>query len=190
MNSFGLRAILLPTRDPRGPMHNTSKILFLIRVFFGLLLMVLLWATLAGSYPYASWYIGLPIVLLAVLALRPSASGPLYVPWRAHQLFVFILFFIFHSVKGATDVARRVIAPRLAIDPQQLGYHVGLPAGPSRILFIGAINLLPGTLVIDARGKELIIHALDASASTTVELQRLERRIAALFGIDMSSVET
>jgi len=145
-----------------------------------LILFAGLWLVIAGSDP-ASWIIGVPIVLLATvygerLAIPPRRGlSPVAV-------LAFIPYFLWQSLLGGLDVARRVLRPQLDIDPGFLRYPVRLSDPDARVFFLDSIRLLPGTLSANMRGGMIDVHALDAGVDVAPELADLERRVARLFG--------
>ncbi|TVQ49170.1 MAG: cation transporter [Gammaproteobacteria bacterium] len=116
----------------------------------------------------------------AVAAAFPPAQG-FTVRWLAVPAFA--AFFVYESIRGAVDVAWRAGHPRLPIDPHLLRHVIRLPAGPPRTLLVSTVSLLPGTLSADllAEDNVLIVHAI--TSEPQAGLQRLERRIASLFGL-------
>jgi multicomponent Na+:H+ antiporter subunit E len=145
-----------------------------------LALFALVWLVLAGTDPL-SWVIGVPAVLFAtVTAARLSqlvGSDP-----RPLPLLGFVPFFVWESILGGVDVARRVLGPKLLIDPALVTYRPRLQDPAARVVFLDTISLLPGTLAADFRDGIAYVHALEASAAVVAGLDRLEHRVAGLFG--------
>lgn len=147
------------------------------------LLFALIWALLTDGAS-ASWWIGVPAILLALfvsLYLMPP------VRFSSLAFFRFIPFFIVHSVFGGVDVARRVFHPGLPIDPARLEYALSLPPGAARVFIASVVNLLPGTLSIEFEADVLVLHVLDGKRSSLEELQAVERLIAEIFVIQLPS---
>jgi multicomponent Na+:H+ antiporter subunit E len=145
------------------------------------LLMAALWWVLAGGSS-SSWLVGVPVVLAAALAMLQWGRA-----WRLNLpgLARFSAYFLWASVRGGVDVARRVLLPALPIDPEQRRYPLRLPEGPARIFFTAVVSLLPGTLSLELERDELILHVLDARLPVDRELRRLETRVADVFTIDL-----
>jgi multicomponent Na+:H+ antiporter subunit E len=147
--------------------------------------MALLWFGLNGL-DVNSWMVGGPAVLAAAwisVKLLPSVSWR----WSLRGTLVFAAYFLRESVRGGWDVARRAISPRLALSPAIVCYPFHLPSGPSRLFFCAAISLLPGTAVVAIAESSICVHALDNSISLKEELRELERRVGALFGLELMS---
>jgi multicomponent Na+:H+ antiporter subunit E len=93
----------------------------------------------------------------------------------------FIGYFARESLRGGIDVASRILAPRLRIDPALIEYRPALADGPARNFFVVCVSLLPGTLSVSQRGDLVEIHMLDRHASAEPELAALEQMIGGTF---------
>jgi len=145
--------------------------------------MALLWLGLNG-WDGNSWLVGVPAVLAAAwisVTLLPAISWR----WTASGALAFVGFFLRESVRGGWDVARRALSPGLALSPAIVCHALHLPAGPSRLFFCGAISLLPGTAVVSIAEGTICLHVLDWTPRVEEELRELERRVGALFGVEL-----
>jgi len=151
------------------------------QLFGHLAALALLWWIVAGG-TVSSWIVGGPTIVAAAL-LAPRAPRE---PWRLSLpgALRFTAFFLRESLRGGVDVARRVSAPRPRVAPGLVRYRWRLPeGGPARALFALCVSLLPGTLVANVGGRDLLIHALDTGAPVAVELAALEDAVAGLFSL-------
>jgi multicomponent Na+:H+ antiporter subunit E len=99
----------------------------------------------------------------------------------------FLPFFLWQSLRGGIDVARRALHPRLPLAPLLLDYPLRLPDGPACTFLANTVSLLPGTLSADLENGCLTVHVLDGSQpDVSAELQSLEALIADLFGVELS----
>jgi multicomponent Na+:H+ antiporter subunit E len=138
--------------------------------------LALLWALLSGGSA-ASWVVGVPAVLAAAWLM--PAPPPRRWRLRAAGVPGFVVFFVRESWRGGVDVAARVLAPRLRVQPGLVWHRWELPAeGPARTLFVLCASLLPGTLVAGQHADGVRVHALDTGAAVSAELVALERAIA------------
>ena len=140
----------------------------------------LLWWVLSGGDP-ASWLVGIPVVLtssaISMALPRGGESGFSIRGWAA-----LVPVFLWQSLLGAWDVARRVLSPRLPVDPGFFEYRLGLRGKAARWLFLHLINLMPGTLSARLDGDLLIVHALNLEDMSETALRGTEKRVAAAFG--------
>ena len=144
------------------------------------LLLGALWFALVGPEAAASWVVGLPTVVASAWSFtRLSRGNALRLSLVSAALLIPV--FVWESFRGGIDVARRVLRPRLDLDPGLVDYRLRLTTTSARVFFVGFVSLLPGTLSADLQGDTLRIHALDLGADPLPELLRLEWRVAAIF---------
>lgn len=147
-----------------------------------LVLFALMWWILTDG-AMGSWPIGLPVVLLATLVsvmLTPPLS------WSLRGILRFIPYFLWYSIRGGVDVARRALHPRLPISPGLVDYRFRLPPGLPRIFMANTVSLLPGTLSVELGEEILHIHVLDETGVIDEELNMLENRLADIFGLELT----
>ena len=147
---------------------------------FSLLTFASLWWLLSGGDP-GSWLIGIPAVLAAGWAARRLRMGERWT-FSAPGVLRFLPLFLWESLRGGMDVARRTLAPRLRIQPGFTLYRTGLQQPNARVFFANCVCLLPGTLAADLQDDRLRVHMLDAAFDPQVELKRLERAVAHVYG--------
>ena len=148
---------------------------------FRTVLFALLWWILTDG-AINSWLVGVPVVLLAVLASEALLSG---VSWSLPGMVRFVPFFLWHSLYGGVDVARRALHPRLPISPELFDYRWRLPPGLPRVFMANAVSLLPGTLSAELDEEHLRVHVLDQTGAFASGLALIEVRVAQLFGLSL-----
>jgi multicomponent Na+:H+ antiporter subunit E len=142
-----------------------------------------IWWALAGGVPGGA---GAAVAIVAVaatavagLALRGrGARRP-----RVHRMPRFVAFFLWRSVLGGVDVARRALTPRVAVDPGFVDYDPRLPEGSARALHIALVSVMPGTLVAEelAPGGMVRVHVIDIAQPVDDELERVREEVRLLF---------
>ncbi len=150
-----------------------------------LLLFALLWMVITQGAA-ASWVVGIPCIILALVAFR-RLSCPARPAFRPSALIGFAVWFFWQSLRGGLDVARRALRPRMTLNPGFLRYRLSVPPGPARVFLINSVSLLPGTLSADVDGDELLLHMLDTQADVMAETREVERRIRQLYGIEQGA---
>lgn len=161
-------------------MAHVQRLRGTIRILGRATLFASVWLIIAGTDP-AAWLIGGPAVLAATwasLRLSPVPQPGLSVIGLAR----FIPYFLWESLRGGLDIARRVTAPRLAINPGIQDYRMRLTSPTAQVVFLDGISLIPGTLSADLRGRTVRVHTVDSGSDIGPSLLDLERRVAALFG--------
>ncbi|HVL55905.1 MAG TPA: Na+/H+ antiporter subunit E [Burkholderiaceae bacterium] len=148
----------------------------------------LLWLAISGGSA-GSWPVGAVSIAAAVLVslrLRPARR----IAIRPLAALRFSGFFLAQSLRGGVDVALRALAPRMPIAPDFIEYRMTLPAGPEQVFAVDVISLMPGTLSVEIQGNVLRVHVIDRRAPIAAALQRVERRVAALFGLPEPATQT
>jgi multisubunit Na+/H+ antiporter MnhE subunit len=150
-----------------------------------LLVLALIWWALTGGSDSA-WAWGLPAVLLAASLPTGLGAGEPW-QWRIAGLSRFVPVFIWYNCRGALDVAILAMHPRRAPDPVLFSFPLRLPTTPARVFLSNLINLLPGTLSTRLDPRAVEIHVLAASPHIPATVALLERRVADLFGLTLTS---
>ncbi len=99
------------------------------------------------------------------LGLRPLA----YVPWLLWEI-----------VKSNLDVARVVLSPKMPISPRLIRVLSSQRTESGQAIFANSITLTPGTITLDLREGEALVHALTAEAAEGLQSGEMNRRVAAL----------
>jgi multicomponent Na+:H+ antiporter subunit E len=146
-------------------------------------LFALMWWVLTDG-AMDSWLVGAPVVLFATrvsVVLLPSFS------WSLTGMARFVPFFLWRSLYGGVDVARRAMHPRLPISPGLFDHRWRLPPGLPRVFMANTVSLLPGTLSAELDEEHLRVHVLDRTGAFASELILIEARVARLFNVKISS---
>lgn len=127
----------------------------------------------------ADWPLVSLFALLATtssLVLLPPASVRL----RPLGLVRFLPYFLWQSLLGGLDVARRAFSPRLPLSPGFTEYPLKLRSEAARVFFVWTVSLMPGTASTELLEGTLKLHVLD-TAQGVAKLKGLEARVARLF---------
>jgi multicomponent Na+:H+ antiporter subunit E len=136
----------------------------------------LAWLVIAGTHPEAL-ILGIGAAAAAArLSLDLLPPGPPGLSRRA--LARLAPRFLWRSLLGGLDVARRALDPRMPLRPGWLVLPSALPPGPPRALLGGIFSLLPGTLVAGTRQDCLLVHALDLDQDIAADIGAVERALA------------
>ena len=160
-------------------------------VFRAGLFAVLWWVLVDGDN--TSWPIGALVVLGAVAVSMMATGSPRAndrgLGWRWVRWLAFFPYFVWASVLGAVDVARRAYAPRPSLTPTFHDYAVRLSTERAQVFFANVVSLLPGTLSAELQDRQLVVHALDNTKPIEADLAALEEKVAPLFGQDLAASE-
>lgn len=88
-------------------------------------------------------------------------------------LFIYIPVFIWKLVLANLDVARRVISPKIPLNPGIVKVKTDLKGDFGKLTLANSITLTPGTLSIDVIDDYLYIHTVDVKGATEEENKKL-----------------
>jgi multicomponent Na+:H+ antiporter subunit E len=148
--------------------------LILFAFWFLLTARVTLWNIVGGLA------VSLVLALLAYAIIPPDFEMHLN-PGFSLRLPVFFGLLLWEIIKANWDVFKRVVGPRLDIDPRVVEFDSYLESNAARTVLAGAINLTPGTVTLEIDGGHFFVHCLAEAHDTDLAEGKLERMVAWLF---------
>jgi multicomponent Na+:H+ antiporter subunit E len=144
---------------------------------------LLWWLLVEGNPRYAG------MALLAILAAAVASMALVPVSgarWSLTGLFRFAPYFVWKSIAGGFDVALRALSPAMPLEPGFVEFRLRLREEAARVLLANTMSLMPGTLSVELKGTMLRLHVLDRSTPVAAQLRATERRVADLFGSQLT----
>jgi multicomponent Na+:H+ antiporter subunit E len=160
------------------------------RSFLLPLLLAVLWLALSGRYsaqPIVLTMGALSIALVWWLSARMDRTAgepglpretlgmlfraPRYLAWLAWQV-----------VRANLSLARVVLDPRRRLEPRLLRVRARQRSALGQVIHANSITLTPGTITLDLRGGELLVHALTPSSGAGVLAGHIDRAVTRLEG--------
>ena len=157
-----------------------------------LVMLVVAWLLWSGGYswPGAAHYHGITaslgiasVLVVFGLSLRlvkvAGAGHPipfglghvLYLPWLLAEI-----------VKANIDVARIVLSQDLAISPRLIRVKASQKTVLGQVIYANSITLTPGTVSLDLREGEILVHALTHDTAEGVLTGEMDARVCRLEG--------
>jgi multicomponent Na+:H+ antiporter subunit E len=128
----------------------------------------MIWLALIGTAPQ-----DMPFGVLGAMAAT-WASARLWPPdgrLSLSGLARFVLRFLPQSVVAGADIARRAMAPRIALNPGLVDYRATLPPGLAQGAMCAVMSLQPGKLPVWCQASgDMLVHCLDTEAPVAAEL--------------------
>lgn len=94
-----------------------------------------------------------------------------YWPWLAKEI-----------TKSAWDVARIVVDPRLPISPRLVRAKTTQKTAVGLVTYANSITLTPGTISVDVREGEILVHALTRESAAGLLEGEMDRRVTRFEG--------
>jgi multicomponent Na+:H+ antiporter subunit E len=140
------------------------------------------WVLLTNRPTLESFALGFVFGLIVAVA-SPRRLGPVrwrMLPDQTFALVVYTLILLRDILLSGIDVARRVLSPRMRLNPGIVAIDTGDPSHSALIAALSGdvITLTPGELVVEVEhGHILYVHCLDVVASAGGAAAMQKRRL-------------
>jgi len=91
----------------------------------------------------------------------------MYLPWLIGQIF-----------KSNLEVARIILNPQLPISPRVIRVPASQKTDAGQVIYANSITLTPGTISLDVRDNQILVHALTEDSAAGVENGEMDRRVS------------
>jgi len=162
------------------------KQIFWLNSVIQFLLLLGLWLLLSGHYDFFHISMGVFSALLVVFLnirlrkyyffeeelseTRARIKNIHPVQLRYVRVLFYIPWLIWQIVVASLQVAAVVLNPKMPIDPALVRFKTKFPNTSAKVILGNSITLTPGTITIQIKGDEFLVHSLmDASSSGIVD---------------------
>ena len=146
--------------------------------------LAIVWLLLSGHFEPLILTLGLAscVVVVAItrrMDLIDREGHPIQLTRRAVGYWLWLGGEI---VKANIDVARRVLAPKMAISPTMVRLASSQKSDLGLVIYANSITLTPGTISVDVEPGEILVHALSRDAARGLEGGDMDRRVSQVEG--------
>lgn len=144
--------------------------------------LMLVWLLLSGHFTstlitYGLLSCALVVALMAHLRMLDDEALPIqfglrpffYLPWLFKEI-----------VLSNLAVAKVILDPKLPIRPRVLRVRASQKSDVARVMYANSITLTPGTVTLDVRDGEFLVHSLTDESAEGLLTGEMDRRVAAL----------
>ncbi|MFQ5467420.1 MAG: Na+/H+ antiporter subunit E [Kiloniellaceae bacterium] len=118
------------------------------------------------------------VVLIAWRMDMVDREGhPIHLGWR---VLVYWVWLGGEIVKANIDVARRIVDPKMPIDPVLVLVKASQESELGQVIYANSITLTPGTVSIRVADNEILVHAVASEMARDLEQGEMDRRVTAL----------
>jgi len=173
------------------------KQLFAFNTIIQFFLLFGVWLLLSGHYDFTHIAMGvISCILVVALHLRlrkyffyeeeisetsEKLKGVEPVRLRFLRVLFYIPWLIWQIVVASLQVAAVVLNPKMPIDPSLLLFKTKLPGMSARVILGNSITLTPGTITIQIKDDEFLVHALMDASFTGIVDGSLPGEVAKLY---------
>jgi multicomponent Na+:H+ antiporter subunit E len=140
------------------------------------------WLLLSGFFEPLPLGLGvvscLAVVLIAYrMDVIDHEGQPIHLGWR---IVTYWLWLALEIVKANLDVARRIIDPKLPIQPVLIRVKTSQASELGHVIYANSITLTPGTVSVRVETGEILVHALAAEPAEGLQSGEMDRRVSAV----------
>jgi multicomponent Na+:H+ antiporter subunit E len=151
------------------------------RFAYTFLIVFLIWYAFTTSLQIAEIITGifLSLIVAYITVVNFDCCDPILItPSHIGYFIQYFFVFLVALVKANFDVAKRVINPKLPINPGIVSFETKLTNDFAKMVLANSITLTPGTLTVDVIGNRFFVHWIDV---TTQNKEEVYKEIAAPF---------
>jgi multicomponent Na+:H+ antiporter subunit E len=137
------------------------------------------WLLLSGHYTPLLLVLGMLSTLLVVfLAYRADLIDREIQPVLIKPTVLFYWVWLGREIiKSNIDVCRRILDPRMPINPKVFTVRAGQKSDLGRVTYANSITLVPGTVTMDVEADVFTVHALTRDAEADLQTGEMNRRV-------------
>ncbi|MBM4160575.1 MAG: hypothetical protein FJ217_05680 [Ignavibacteria bacterium] len=159
------------------------------------LVLMLFWCILSGRYDAFHISIGaLSVLIVSLLNARINRlqffakDVPEWERIQYGRLLKYIPWLTWQIIVASLQVAYVVLHPRIPVSPLVLKFRADLPNAGASVVLGNSITLTPGTLTIEVRDSEFLVHVLTPASSQSLVDGTMPTKVAKLFRKSASNV--
>ena len=142
--------------------------------------LAVLWVMLSGHYTPLQLSLGFLSVL--IVAIISSRMNLIIFDQPILQLYFlkfipYWLWLALQVLKSNIDVCKRILNPRLPINPQLIIVKASQASNLAKVIYANSITLTPGTISIDLDGSNIGVHSLSNKGANGVKAGDMDRKI-------------
>lgn len=114
------------------------------------------------------------VALAHRMDLVDHEGHPVHLGWR---VLVYWPWLFREIIKSAWDVSKIIVDPRLPISPTMIRVATSQKTTVGVVTYANSITLTPGTISMDVKQGEILVHALTRAAAEGLQEGEMDRRV-------------
>lgn len=148
------------------------------------LVLFVFWLLLSGYFTLFLVTVGaLTAIGIVLLAHRMNVidheGHPIHLSWRVLGYWPWLMKEI---AKSAWEVSRIIVNPRLPISPTLVRVKTSQQTTVGVVTYANSITLTPGTISVDVKRDEILVHALTREGAIGLLAGEMDRRVTRFEG--------
>jgi multicomponent Na+:H+ antiporter subunit E len=141
-----------------------------------------LWLLLSGHYvPLLLTFGVLSSILIVWIAARLDVIDHEAIPLQIRFGYLAYLAWLGKEItKANIDVAKLIVDPALPISPVMIRVPATQTTDVGKVIYANSITLTPGTVSVEVRDDEILVHAITREAAEGLASGDMDRRVDAI----------
>ncbi|MBC8186654.1 MAG: Na+/H+ antiporter subunit E [Proteobacteria bacterium] len=144
--------------------------------------LMVVWLLLSGHYNATLITYGVlscagVVALMAYLKILDHEALPSHLGYR---LFTYLPWLLKEVVMSNLAVAKVILSPSLPIHPRILRISASQKTQVGQVVYANSITLTPGTVTLDVRDGNFLVHALTTDSAAGLLSGEMDRRVSHL----------
>ncbi len=140
------------------------------------------WLLLSGLFEPLLLGLGVVSCLVVVLIAHrmdmiDHEGQPIHLGWR---IVTYWFWLALEIAKANLDVARRIIDPKLPIQPVLIRAKTSQVSELGHVIYANSITLTPGTVSVQVEAGEILVHAIAKEPAEALAQGEMDRRVSAV----------
>jgi multicomponent Na+:H+ antiporter subunit E len=146
--------------------------------------LMVVWLLLSGHFDstlitYGVLSCAFVVALMAHLRILDDEALPIQLGLRP---FFYLPWLFKEIILSNIAVAKVILDPKLPIRPRMLRVRASQRSDVAKVIYANSITLTPGTVTLDIRNGEFLVHALTDESAEGLLTGEMDRRVAHLEG--------
>jgi len=138
------------------------------------------WLVLSGRYDLFHVITGF-VVACGVAWLNTGFAHSAFHQFPWVRAVVYIPWLFLRVVQSSLHLTKLILSPSLPIRPKLISYRSHLQHQGAIVVLGNSVTLTPGTITVEVKGSNLLVHAIDEAAGEDLTSGRMEEKIARVF---------
>ncbi len=149
-----------------------------MRLIFWTLFLFFIWIALTLNFGVQELTTGFIVSFILAFIYIKNYKADYPFRFRPFAYMKYLVVFIKNLILSNIDVAKRVIDPKLPINPGIVAIKTDIKRDYKKLVLANSITLTPGTITLDVQDDILFIHWIDV---TTKDIKEASEEIAGDF---------
>jgi len=153
--------------------------------FVTFIIMLSFWILLSGYFDFMHLFLGVISCLFVSFSSHSLLIGETDIPdalEKIKRFFKYLPWLLYQIWLANLDVVYRTLHPDMPIAPKIIKFKTNFKTDLAKVILANSITLTPGTVTIDIKGDEFIVHAIAEAPAESLLSGEMQARVKQIEG--------